>query len=105
MDTELRELLLKLGAYMLIGTVIGLLVRRLRPTWARRWTKFCLNRQWKLFTLAAIMFGAGAVILWRDGQIYQAILSAALFLLEIVALWRYGFQSLTPEMEEQIDAS
>jgi ABC-type uncharacterized transport system permease subunit len=105
MDTELRELLLRLGLYMLIGMVIGLTVRRLRPAWARRWQKFCLNRQWKLFMLAAIMFGAGAVILWMDGQIYHAVLSGALCVLEIVAMFRHGFKSLTPEMERQIDAS
>lgn len=105
MDPELRELLLKVGVYTLIGMVIGLLVRRLRPAWARRWQKFCLNRQWKLFGLAALMFGAGAVILWHDGQVYEAVLSAMMCLLEIVALWRHGFQSLTPEMEEMIDAS
>lgn len=105
MDTELRSFLVELGMWMAIGAIVGLALRMLRPAWCRRWTKFVLNRQWKLFALGAILFGTGTVFAWLDGNIYYAALSALLCVFEIVALFRYGFRSLTPEMEEMIDAS
>ena len=105
MDAELRMFLLELGVGVLFGTLVGLSVRKLRPDWQRRWQKFVLNRQWKLFTFGAILFGTGTVVAWLDGNIPYAVLNALLFLLEIFALFRYGFKSLTPEMEQMIDAS
>jgi hypothetical protein len=105
MDAELRMFLLELGIGVLFGTLVGLSVRRLRPDWQRRWQKFVLNRQWKLFTFGAILFGSGTVVAWLDGNIPYAVLSALLFLFEIFALFRYGFKALTPEMEQMIDVS
>jgi hypothetical protein len=105
MDTELLIFLLQLGIGVLFGTLVGLSVQKLRPNWQRRWQKFVLNRQWKLFAFGAILFGTGAVVAWLDGNIPYAVLNSLLFLLELFALFRYGFKSLTPEMEQMIDTS
>src|SRR5690606_36530543 len=105
MDAELYRFLTEIGMWMAIGAIVGLALRMLRPAWCRHWTKFVLNRQWKLFALGAIFFGAGTVFAWLDGNLYFAVLGSLLCVLEIVAMFRYGFKTLTPEMEERIDAS
>jgi hypothetical protein len=105
MNEELRSFLLEIGLWMLVGSVLGLVIRLAKPQWGRRWTKFVLNGQWKLFLFGAIFFGGGAIAMWHSEQPYHAGTSAALCILEIVALIRYGFTPLTPEMERQIDAS
>lgn len=103
MNMELQDLLMEVGIAMVIGLVVGIAIRFARPEWSRRWTKFALNRQWKLFTLGALFFGSGAVFLWHEGRVYHAMLSLAMCALELVALTLYGFKPLTPEMERKID--
>ena len=105
MNEELHTLLTNVAIGALIGTVVGVVMRYVKPEWARRWQKFVLNRQWKLFTAAAILFGVGAIILWHEGQVYTATTSTLLCILELVALVKYGFKPLTPEMERMIDAT
>lgn len=105
MNPELKAFLLEIGTCALVGAVVGMLIRWLRPDWSRQFVKFSLNRQWKLFAFGALFFGAGGVLLWYDGNTYYALLCVAMCVLELVALFLYGFKTMTPEMEAKIDRS
>lgn len=103
MDSELREFLWVLLISLLAGSLAGLVVGWLRPNWSKAWMKFCLNGQWKLFTLGMLFFGSGAIWCWIEGSVYFAGLNLVMCLLELVALLRYGFKPLTPGLARQID--
>lgn len=103
MNEELRTLLTTVAVGTLIGTAVGVTIRWAQPNWARGWKKFVLNRQWKLFAFGTLLFGTAAILQWHEGRLYYATASLAMCILEIAALFRYGFKSLSPEMEQQID--
>jgi hypothetical protein len=102
-DPQLIDFLVSLGTWIAVGAALGWAVSYFQPQRAKSWTKFCLNGQWKLFAIAAVIFGAGAITLWMDGQIYMAGLCIALCLLELLAMTFHGFKPLSPEMKRQID--
>ena len=104
MSEDLISLMKEVGTGVVIGTVIGVLLRQ-RPDWCRSWAKFVLNGQWKLFALGAVLFGGGAISFWWAEMNAHAIASGLMCLLELYAMFRYGFARLTPEMERHIDAS
>ncbi len=104
MSDDLRMLLGEVGVGLVLGLAVGVLLLR-RPEWCRRWTKFVLDGQWKLFAMGSVFFGLGAVGCWWADKIPHAIASGAFCALEMICLFRYGFTRLTPEMERKIDAS
>ena len=104
MSEDLISLMKEVGMGVVIGTVIGVLLRR-RLDWCRSWTRFVLDGQWKLFAFGAVLFGSGAIGFWWAEMNAHAIASGLMCILELFAMFRYGFTRLTPEMESQIDAS
>ncbi len=103
MGNDLRMLLVEIGVGLAIGLVVGFALRR-KPEWCRSWTKFVLDGQWKVFAAGAALFGGAAVWCWLSGMRSHAIASAVMCLVEVFALFWYGFKRLTPEMERKIDA-
>ncbi len=56
MSDELRTLLLTLAVAIPIGLAVGIVLRKLRPDSCKRYAKFCLDAQWKLFAFGFLLF-------------------------------------------------
>jgi len=105
MSDELRTLLLIVAVSLPAGLVVGIALRKFFPDGCKWYAKFCLNRQWKLFAFGALFFGVmgtGSFLLSRP---YFGIFFMAFCLFELYGLFAYGFKTLTPEQEKQIDES
>lgn len=105
MNDELRTLLMILAVSLPIGLAVGVMIRKFRPDLTKSWAKFCLNGQWKLFAAAAVMFGVFAGVSFAQSQPYIGTLLAAFCVLELFALFSFGFKKLSPDMEKRIDES
>lgn len=105
MSEELRTLLVLLAVAIPIGLAVGIGLRKLRPDLCKRYAKFCLGGQWKLFAFGFLLFGFLAAMSFMTGRAYFGALFIAFSGLQLFALLTYGFKPLTPAMEERIDES
>ena len=105
MSDELRTLLRILAVSLPAGLVIGIASCKLFPAWCKRYVKFCHNRQWKLFAVAALFFGVLGIVSFLHSSPYFAVFFLAFCLFELYGLFAFGFKTLTPEQEKQIDES
>lgn len=105
MSEELRSFLVGLIILGVVGLAIGIAIRKFWPESAKRYMKFSLNRQWKLFAFGALLFTIFGVYSFAQGRPHYGILFVILCCLELYCFFRYGFKSLSPEMEKRINAS
>ena len=105
MNEELRELLVILAKALPVGLILGIAMRKLFPQGSKRWAKFCLSRQWKLFAFGVVMFGVLAVSSFWIGRPFFGLFFVIFAVFELYALIKMGFKPLTKEMEERIDRS
>ena len=103
MSEHLRDLLWVVGIGLVVGTVMGVAVRRLRPNWCRSYAKFVQHKKWWLFLLGFVMFGFMACASWREGNLPWGLYFAVFSLAELVCFFWFGFKPLTPEMSKKID--
>ena len=105
MPEDLELVLIIIGAGVPIGLILGIAIRKLKPAWSKRWTKFSINRPWKILLFAVILFSALSVFEFLDGRPYFGAFFAAFAALELIALLTFGFKFMTPEQEKAIDES
>ncbi len=105
MSDELRRLLLILAISLPAGLVIGIALRKLFPAWCKRYAKFCRNRQWKLFAFGVLLFGVMGIVSFLQNMPYFGVFFLIFCLFELYAFFAFGFKTLTPEQEKQIDES
>jgi hypothetical protein len=70
----------------LLGAILGLLLRRYRPSWCVSWGKSCIALPWWVFGYSAIFFLMLAAFQLPFGQPYLAIGFVAFAVLELVAM-------------------
>jgi len=99
MTDELKTLLMILAVSLPVGILTGILLRKLAPDSCNRYARFSRNRQWPLFTLAAILFAVAAAGSFLIGKPYFGAFFTTFCLLELFALFAFGFKRLTPEEE------
>jgi hypothetical protein len=102
---ELRFLLLILAVCVPVGLAIGIVLRKFKPRWCKSYAKACLNRKWWLFALGVVLFATLSVTQFLIGRTSFAVFFLLFAILELFALFAYGFKRLTPEMEKRIDES
>lgn len=102
---ELSELLTALLISAPIGLVIGVVLRRAKPEWCKSYAKFCLDRKWWLFAPGALFFLVLSITNFVQGRHYFGTFFLLFAFLEAYGFVKYGFHSLTPEEEAQIDAA
>jgi ATP-dependent Clp protease protease subunit len=105
MSEDLKALLTIIAISLPVGLTIGIALRKLKPNWCKKYAKFCLNRQWKVFFLGVVLFGVISIHCFVINWFYFGIFFLLACLLEAFALINWGFKSLTPEMKKRIDES
>ena len=105
MSEELITLLIILATCIPLGLLLGIALRKARPTWCKSYAKSCMNRKWWLFAFGVLMFLGLSIGSFAQGRPYFGVLFLLFVCLEAFALVMFGFKSLTPEQEAQIDAS
>jgi len=105
MANEHIILLLIIGIGAITGLVVGISVRKLFPDVCKQYAKRTLNKQWKLFAFGVLFFGIMGIISFLMGYLYFGVFFMLFCLFELYGVFAYGFKSLTPEQEKQIDES
>ena len=105
MNEELITLLIIFATCIPIGLLVGFAVRKTKPTWCKSYAKFCMNRKWWLFAFVILMFLGLSIMSFSQGRRYFGIFFLLFVCLGVFELVKYGFKTLTPEQEAQIDAS
>lgn len=105
MNEELTTQLIIFATCIPIGLLLGIAVRKTRPTWCKSYAKFCLSRKWWLFAFGIMMCLCLSIMSFSQGRQYFGIVFLLFTSMESFAFIKYGFKRLTPEQEAQIDAS
>lgn len=100
---EVRLVLKIVALGVILGFIVVVTVKRMGPDWCRAYTKFCMNRQWPLFLFGAVFFFSLSALCFVQQRFFLGIFHSLMTLLEVFVLFKYGFQTLTPELEKFID--
>ena len=104
MSPELKQLCILVALSLPVGLAVGLLLRKKKPNWCKNYTKSCLDRKWWLFLGGLILFIGLSAASFVSDRPYFGIFFLVFALLVAFCLVKYGFQSLSPELEAKIDA-
>jgi uncharacterized membrane protein len=105
MNEEMISLLNGIAVAIPIGLLLGIVLRKMTPSWCKSYTKFCMNRKWWLFLFGTVGFLAMAIMSFANDTPYFGVFFLLFAGFAIYVLIRYGFKSLTPEQEAEINAS
>jgi hypothetical protein len=97
MTDELWSLTRVLALSASVGLVLGIVLRKLRPSWCKAYAKFCLSRRWWTYLLYAVMFGAAAAMSFVQARLYYAGVFIAFCILEVAAIFMVGIQAPEPQ--------
>ena len=94
MTEEMITLLIMLATCAPIGLLVGIAIRKTRPSWCKSYAKFCMNRKWWLFLFGIVLFLGAAVMSFAEGRPYFGLFFLLFVCLETFVLFKNGILSL-----------
>lgn len=105
MNEDLIELGKIVGIAAPMGLLLGIVLRKRFPEWCKSWTKFCLDKKWKLFLFGTLLFSGLAAMSFSMGHPYFGWFFVGFTLLEFWALFAFGSKSISEDQAASIDQS
>ena len=87
----------------IFGLIAANVLRRSNKDWMSVYLKFCLDRQWPIFLFGAIFFCAMSALSFAQHRYLLGVFHSFMTVLEVYVLVKFGFQTITPELEQAIE--